>query len=202
MAGFDYIIPILLHFEPLFKEQQKEKMDASARRIRRGETVKRKRWLLTLTATLVLAVLSVWIGTKGMSGTTFRSAAYSAAVEHGYTGTPEEWIAALAGETALENGSTSETAYDLACKKGYDASFDTWMTSLTEKTTEDQTQSAFGLIQANGYTGTLEQWLNGLVEHPEMLGHSNRNRETEFELACKYGFEGTYIAWIVSLINN
>ena len=61
--------------------------------------------------------------------------AYEIAVEKGYKGTEEEWIASLVGETG-ENG---KSAYEIAVENGYSGDVKSWLTSL---------------IGANGTNGT------------------------------------------------
>ena len=53
---------------------------------------------------------------------------YELAVENGYSGTENEWLAALVGEFG-ENG---KTAYDIAVEKGYKADYDTWIKDLNK----------------------------------------------------------------------
>lgn len=53
---------------------------------------------------------------------------YETAVENGYSGTENEWLAALVAEFG-ENG---KTAYDIAVEKGYKADYDTWIKDLNK----------------------------------------------------------------------
>ena len=161
----------------------------------------KKLLMIILAFALLLGVLSLAsCGKKDENGTqTDGKAAYGLACEKGYDGTPEQWIAALVGETVP--GET-ESAYDVACSRGYTGSFDEWMKALTGYTVEDKTAPAYGVMVTNGYTGSLTEWLNSLVDAPEELGHSTGEDKTEYELACEYGFEGTYIEWMVSLVSK
>ena len=128
---------------------------------------------------------------------------YSSIVNEGYTGTEEELIASLVGETVEEDpNGEKESAYLIACKKGYTGGFDKWMNTLTGKTTSDTNKSAYQLMVDNGYKGTLVQWLTSIVEDVDELGHSEGDNLTEYELACQYGFEGNFIEWMVSLVNK
>lgn len=52
--------------------------------------------------------------------------AYELAVEKGYQGTLEEWLASLNGST----GQDGKSAYELAVEKGYQGSLDEWLASL------------------------------------------------------------------------
>ncbi len=129
---------------------------------------------------------------------------YEAASDKGYSGTREEWLAALVGEIGLQGvaGETGDSAYALAVAKGYQGNFDEWMKALTGKTTADQGASAYSVACENGYEGTLEQWLTDTVDTIENLGVSADGASTEYELACTYGFKGTFIEWLVSLVSS
>lgn len=61
-------------------------------------------------------------GTDGTNG----ESAYELAVEKGYNGTLEEWLASLKGI----NGTNGKSAYELAVEKGYNGTLDEWLTSL------------------------------------------------------------------------
>lgn len=148
----------------------------------------------------VVAVLLVGVAAFFLIGRTESTncEAYENAVTLGYSGTEEEWLAALVGETVPDE---QENAYQLACQKGYRGSFEEWMCSLTGTAPQDTTVSAYQWVQQNGFEGTLSDWLNSLFEHPEKLGHSGSGGKTQYELACEYGFEGNFIEWLVSLIS-
>lgn len=61
----------------------------------------------------------------------------------------------------------------------------------------------YGFACKNGYAGSLEEWLETLVDKPEKLGLSkNKKQQTEYELACTYGYTGTFIEWLVALTND
>ncbi len=160
--------------------------------------MKRRIILVAIIAVLVGIILFLVLSGDKNDGIG-NSDAYADAVKNGYSGTIEEWIAALVGETVPEE---SKTAFNLACQKGYSKSFDHWMQTLTGHTSPDRTISAYQLMKENGYNGTLTDWLNSLVKQPEKLGHSKDGGKTDYELACEYGFEGTYIEWMVSLVSK
>ena len=157
--------------------------------------------VILLASTLLLSLLTISACKKeeGNENKTDGKAAYGLAVEKGYEGTKEQWIAALVGETVPGE---NETAYDVACNRGYTGSFDEWMKALTGYTVEDETTPAYGVMVTKGYSGSLTEWLNSLVDAPEELGHSTGENKSEYELACEYGFEGTYIEWMVSLVSK
>lgn len=160
--------------------------------------MKKRILIITLVALLLgIGVFSLFL--NGNNGDTAVAQAYEEAVKLEYTGTMEEWVAALVGETVPGE---NQSAYLLACEKGYSGTFDQWMQALTGMTATDQSLSAYQLMRQNGFGGTLTEWLNTLVKHPEKLGHSENDGKTEYELACEYGFEGTYIEWLVSLVST
>ena len=158
--------------------------------------MKRRTILILIAAVLVAGIVCFFVFRE--TGQYAVNDPYADAVRNGYSGTTEEWIAALVGETVPG----SESAFSLAQQKGYKESLAHWMQSLTGKTSEDPTISAFELMQKNGYRGSLTEWLTSLVKEPEKLGHSETADKTDYELACEYGFTGTFIDWMVSLISN
>jgi hypothetical protein len=58
--------------------------------------------------------------------------AYELAVEKGYEGTVEEWLASLVGEVGApgKDGANGQSAYELAVKNGYTGSENEWIASL------------------------------------------------------------------------
>ena len=160
--------------------------------------MKRRIIVVAIVAVLVGAILFLVFSGDKNDGIN-NSDAYADAVKNGYSGTIEEWIAALVGETVPGE---DKTAFALACQRGYNKSFDHWMHTLTGHTSPDRTISAYQLMQENGYSGTLADWLTSLVKKPENLGHKKEAGKTDYELACEYGFEGSYIDWMVSLVST
>lgn len=124
--------------------------------------------------------------------------AYLNAVEAGYSGTAEEFAAALVGECADNAGAS---AYELAFENGYSENMEAWMKLLTGVESHDPNKAAYDVAVENGYEGSLAQWVTSLVPEPESMGLSEEGEDrTEYEIACLYGFEGTFIEWLVSLI--
>ena len=121
---------------------------------------------------------------------------YDAAVRNGYTGSREQWIAALVGEYAEE---PDKSAYDCAWEYGYTESYETWMRDLTGKPCREQDVLPYYVALDAGYSGTLEEWLGSTVPNPETMGLSD-TEETQYEQALIYGFEGTFIQWLISLV--
>ena len=77
--------------------------------------------------------------------------AYELAVENGYRGTLEEWLASLSGNNGL-------SAYELAVENGYRGTLEEWLASLNG----NNGLSAYELAVENGYRGTEEEWLASL----------------------------------------
>lgn len=92
--------------------------------------------------------------TKGDPG----KSAYEIAVEHGYVGTEEEWLASLQGEPG-------KSAYQIAVEHGYRGTEQEWLSSLKGP----QGDSAYEVAVQQGYVGTKDEWLASLVgpEGPE-----------------------------------
>lgn len=105
---------------------------------------------------------------KGDNGADGKSA-YDLAVEKGFDGTEEEWLASLKG-IAGEQGETGKSAFELAQENGFDGDLAAWLTSLHGEDGKDgekgadgaNGKSAFELYKESNpeYTGTLEEWLN------------------------------------------
>ena len=93
---------------------------------------------------------------QGMAG----KSAYELAVEKGYRGTLEEWLASLKGNT----GNDGKSAYELAVEKGYQGTEEEWLASLNGSNGNDgdDGKSAYELAVENGYQGTEEESLASL----------------------------------------
>ena len=161
----------------------------------RGTRVKEansgKRWglLLAVAILLVAAVAVLWLGRS--------DAPYRQLCRDGYTGTQEQWLASLVGETVEQNG---ERAYDMAQALGYTGSHGDWSELVTGVRQETAGKNMYELACGNGYEGTLPQWLDSLAQQPDKLGRSGGAKEkTEYELACDFGYEGTFTEWIVAV---
>lgn len=111
--------------------------------------------------------------TKGGTTTftvTNGKSAYELAVENGYQGTLEEWLASLVGETGAQ-GADGKSAYELAVENGYEGTLDDWLESLVGATGATGAtgeagadgKSAYELAVENGFEGSLEEWLTSLV---------------------------------------
>lgn len=80
---------------------------------------------------LIFSVLILIFSFTGCSEKQKERDAYAQAVSLGYSGTLDEWLAALAAENIKDkNGNISESAYKIAVEKGYTGSVKEWYQSL------------------------------------------------------------------------
>lgn len=124
---------------------------------------------------------------QGMAG----KSAYELAVDKGYRGTLEEWLASLNGN----NGANGKSAYELAVENGYQGTLEEWLASLNGNTGNNG-KSAYELAVENGYRGTLAEWLASLN------GDNGDNGKSAYELAVENGYRGTEEEWLTSLKGN
>ncbi len=61
-------------------------------------------------------------------------------------------------------------------------------------------KSAYELAVANGYTGTLDEWLKSLIGATGATGENGANGKSAYELAVANGYTGTLDEWLKSLI--
>ena len=121
---------------------------------------------------------------QGMAG----KSAYELAVEKGYRGTLDEWLASLNGS----NGDDGKSAYELAVENGYRGTEEEWLASLKGNTGNDG-KSAYELAVEKGYQGTEEEWLASLN------GSNGNDGKSAYELAVENGYQGTEEEWLASL---
>ena len=124
-------------------------------------------------------------GTNGKS-------AYELAVENGYEGTVQEWLASLAGKNGTD-GKDGKSAYELAVENGYVGTEVEWLRSLAGS----NGKSAYELAVDNGYTGTELEWLASLVGE---AGANGKDGASAYEVAVSNGYKGTETEWLSSLI--
>lgn len=155
-----------------------------------------------IAATLVVAVVALIIalvannkailvnGTKGLS-------AYELAVQDGYEGTLEQWLASLVGET----GKDGKSAYDLAVENGYEGDVTTWLKSLVGSNGTNGTngKSAYELAVDNGYMGSLDS-LIGKDGLDGKDGKDGKDGLSAYELAVANGYKGSLTEWLASLV--
>ena len=94
--------------------------------------------------------------------------AYELAVENGYNGTLNDWLASLVGNT----GADGKSAYELAVENGYNGTLNDWLASLVGNTGADG-KSAYELYKEKyGYKGTEDEWLFDLVNGNLSVKHT------------------------------
>lgn len=124
---------------------------------------------------------------QGNDGSTGKSA-YELAVEKGYSGSLNEWLASLNGTS----GNNGKSAYELAVENGYRGTQTEWLESLKGNNGKDG-KSAYELAVEKGYSGTIEQWIASLN------GTNGNNGKSAYELAVEKGYQGTMEEWLESL---
>mgnify|MGYP003052750975 CR=1 FL=1 len=127
---------------------------------------------------------------QGMAG----KSAYELAVEKGYRGTLDEWLASLNGS----NGDDGKSAYELAVENGYRGTEEEWLASLKGNTGNDG-KSAYELAVEKGYQGTEEEWLASLNGSNGSNGNDGDDGKSAYELAVENGYQGTEEEWLASL---
>lgn len=150
-------------------------------------------------------------GTNGVDG----KSAYELAVDKGYIGTVEEWLASLVGEAGAkgQNGANGQSAYEIAVKNGYIGTETEWLASLVGASGSNGSngingtngKSAYELACDNGFNGSLSEWLDSLVGKDGtngINGSNGINGKSAYELACDNGFEGTLTEWLASLVGK
>ena len=110
------------------------------------------------------------------------ASAYDLAVQQGYAGTLDEWLASLKGRdgTDLGEGADGMSAYELAVQEGFTGSLSAWLESLqgapgaNGADGDDGTPgpSAYDLAVANGFVGTVDDWLDSLKGEQGIAGGS------------------------------
>lgn len=164
----------------------------------KGKTTNKKQ-LIRIIACAMAMLLSVGLlascdkagpqGEPGAPGKDGKSA-YELAVENGYTGTVEEWLASLVGEVGAtgESGSpgiNGKSAYEIAVEKGYQGTEEEWLASLIGSAGKD---GANGQDGANGKDG--------------INGKDGTNGQSAYELAVENGFKGSLTEWLDSLVGE
>ncbi len=163
--------------------------------------------LLTTLASCDLSRFAGQDGADGKDGVDGKSA-YELAVEKGYQGTLEQWLASLVGEAGAPGKDGTDGKDGADGKDGVDGE--------DGKDGADgkdglNGKSAYELAVENGYTGTLTEWLESLIGKDGLNGINGANGadgkdglngKSAFELACEAGFEGTLVEWLDSLIGE
>ena len=146
------------------------------------------------------------MGASGKDGVNGKSA-YELAVENGYEGTVQEWLASLVGADGKNgaNGTNGKSAYEIAVEHGYKGAEEEWIASLAGKNGTNGTdgingKSAYELAVENGFKGSLSDWLDSLVGEDGIDGEDGTDGKSAYELAVENGFNGTLTEWLASLV--
>ena len=102
-------------------------------------------------------------------GGKYGKSAYDIAVEHGFTGTEEEWLESLKGKDGASLHITD--IYDMAKKNGFEGTFDEFIREYFAETYVEG-KSAYDLAVEAGYKGSKEEWLASLKGDMGMMGPS------------------------------
>lgn len=132
--------------------------------------------------------------------------AYEIAVDHGFVGTEAEWLASLKGVTGPQGpkGDTGETGpQGPQGQKG-----DTGATGVQgpQGVKGDDGKSAYEVAVENGYSGTVDEWLESLVgpqgDRGETgdTGSPGSDGKSAYDVAVENGYAGSEADWLESLI--
>lgn len=120
--------------------------------------------------------------------------AYSIAVQHGYEGTEEEWLASLQGEDG-------KSAYEVAVEHGYEGTEEEWLASLVgpegpigpegpagaDGIQGEDGKSAYELAVDRGYEGTEDEWIAEVAANQILIDSINEQLDGVQETLVKYG---------------
>ena len=120
--------------------------------------------------------------------------AYSIAVQHGFEGTEEEWLASLQGEDG-------KSAYQIAIEHGYEGTEEEWLASLVgpagpagpegpEGPAGEQGEdgkSAYDMAVERGYEGTEDEWIEEVAANQILIDALNDQLDGMQETLDKYG---------------
>ena len=117
-------------------------MPTNADGLKREENIMKTKGFVRVIAILTMMVLLLAVMSScNFTGETSKDiikSAYELAVENGYEGTFEQWLASLVGEFAGNvngdgNGAAGKSAYELAVENGYSGTEAEWLESLIGK---------------------------------------------------------------------
>ncbi len=172
-------------------------------------------------AILVFLILNLrqgglWV-ISGMNG----KSSYEIAVENGFQGSREEWIAALQGKDGLNgtDGTNGKSAYELAVENGFEGTLEEWLLSLqfgedgkdgidgqngkNGKDGQDGAPGADGVGIVNVYIneqGHLMVVLSSgeTIDAGEIANLTEAPTMTDYHRAVIDGFVGTRHEWLCS----
>lgn len=138
-------------------------------------------------------------GLKGNDGTNGKTA-YELAVQQGFVGTIDAWLASLIGAKGNigeqgekgDTGDVGKSAYQHALDTGFVGTLPEWLASLIG---DDGVagKSAYELALDHGFVGTEEEWIASLI------GSDGAKGSSAYEIAKADGFVGTEAEWLLSL---
>ena len=122
------------------------------------------------------------------------NSAYRIAVEHGFVGTVEDWLASLKGETG-------KSAYEIAVDCGFTGTKEEWLVTLKgEKGDKGDPgkdgKSAYEIAVDHGFTGTEDEWLASVGDTTEIY-----NRVINIEKSITW-IEGMVATSETALVNS
>jgi len=90
---------------------------------------------------------------------------------------------------------SSQSAYDIAVKNGFEGTEQEWLESLKgEKGDALNIRDIYEEYQKEGFKGTFEEFLKQVFANTTYL-----EGESAYQIACRYGFNGTEAEWVASL---
>ena len=152
--------------------------------------------------------------------------AYELAVDNGFKGTVEEWLASLAGENGSvgPRGERGASAYEIAVEKGYTGSEEQWLTAITGidgrpgKDGADGRNGRDGVDGAQGPQGekgeagaqgpqgekgeTGARGPQGEKGETGAAGTNGSDGKSAYTIAVENGFNGTLSEWLGSLVGE
>lgn len=122
------------------------------------------------------------------------NSAYKIAVEHGFVGTVEDWLASLKGEPG-------KSAYDIAVECGFTGTKEEWLTTLKGEPGKNgepgkDGKSAYEIAVDHGFEGTEEEWLASIGDTSDIY-----NKVVAIEKAITW-IEGMVPANETALVNS
>lgn len=127
------------------------------------------------------------------------ASAYELAKSAGFVGTMLEWLASLKGKDGLNgsNGLDGRSAYQVAVSKGYVGSETDWLTSLIGKDGRDGLPGADGTNGLDGRDG--RDGTNGTNGTNGLNGVDGLDGKSAYQIAVENGYTGPISRWLASL---
>lgn len=128
--------------------------------------------------------------------------AYQLAVQAGFVGDLNEWLASLVGPPGDPGGPRGYSAYEVAVQNGFVGSQSAWLASLhgAPGSPGNNGASAYALAVANGFEGDLAAWLTSLHGTDGTDGIDGDDGRSAYQVAVANGFVGSESAWLASLV--